>query len=1042
MMGASRILRRTAGAALVAALFAPWAVALNPALDISQYAHTSWKLDEGFFKGAVHSVAQTPDGFLWLGTEFGLVRFDGVKAVEWPIQGSLPAQQVRSLLAGRDGTLWIGTAKGLVSLKDASHKVVQYDELTGQTIFSLVEDRAGNIWVAGWSASKTTLCSIGKGGTQCHGEDGVLGSVVGGLYTDRKDNLWIGSGDGVWRWSPGPRKLYSLRGESGFDALAEDGNGALLFPQGGAIKRLVDGHVEVLSRLPGATREFHVRRMLRDRDGGLWVGTSGSGLAHIHQGRTEMFTRTEGLSGEDITAMFEDRDGNIWVSNFNGLDRFRDTPVTTYSQREGLSSVRIVSVLAAKDGSIWMRTLDGLNRMKNREVAVYREHDQSITPVSRPDRNTSAVNGFREQGAGSLYEDTKGRIWVSTLNAVGYMENERFVLVRGVPAGRIHSITSDRARRMWFAHQDRGLFRWEESGAVQETAWSALGQRGFADVLAADPLEGGLWIGFFGGALLYFQDGRVLRSYTSADGLADGRINDFRIEADGTLWIATEAGLSRLKNGRIVTLTTKQGLPCNRVHWSIEDDRHSIWLYTSCGLLRVSRSELDAAAAAIEKDQNATVRIRPEVFDTSDGLRARANAGGFSPHVTKSPDGKLWFFPLDCLSSIDPARLPLDSLPPPVHIEQLRADRITRRYTSDPKDRVILPPLVRDLEIEYSALNIAAPEKLRFRYMLEGRDHDWTDAGTRRQAFYNDLPPGNYHFRVSATNSNIWNETGAVLDFAVTPAYYQARWFQAMCFVSFIGVLGVLYEFRSRRAARQFKMRVEERVAERTRIARDLHDTLLQSFQGVLLKFSTMKYVMRSRPDEAEETLERIIDQARAAITEGRDAVQGMRSSTVVANDLARAISTFGKGLAADQSGQPCPEFGVQVEGKSRDLPPLVRDEVYHIACESLRNAFRHAQAKRIEVEIQYDRRLFRLRVVDNGQGIHPAVLSAGGRAGHHGLPGIHERATLAGGQLAVRSELGSGTEIELTIPASIAYAKFASGTPVDVSRKRNRITP
>jgi signal transduction histidine kinase/ligand-binding sensor domain-containing protein len=1003
---------------------------LNPALDISQYAHTSWKLDEGFFKGAVHSIAQTPDGFLWLGTEFGLVRFDGVKAVEWPIQGSLPSQQIRSLIAGRDGTLWMGTSRGLASLKDASHKVVQYDELIGQTIFSLEEDRAGNIWAAGWSASKTTLCSIGKGGTQCHGEDGIFGSVVGGLYADRKGNLWVGSGEGVWRWSAVPHKFYSLPGESGFDALAEDGDGALLFTQRGAIRRLVDGHVEVLSRLPAATREFHVRRMLRDRDGGLWVGTSGSGLVHIHQGRTEMFTRTEGLSGEDITAMFEDRDGNIWVGNFNGLDRFRDTPVTTYSQREGLSSARIVSVLAAKDGSIWMRTLDGLNRMKNREVAVYRERDQSITRVSSSDRNASAVNGFREQGAGSLYEDTKGRIWISTLDAVGYMENDRFVLVRGVPGGRVHSIASDRAGRMWFAHQDRGLVRWEEGGAVQETPWSTLGQQGFADALIGDPLGGGLWIGFFGSGLLYFQDGRVLRSYTAADGLADGRINDFRVEADGTLWIATEGGLSRLKNGRIVTLTTKQGLPCNRVHWSIEDDLHSIWLYTSCGLLRVSRSEVDALATAMEKNKNAALRMQPTVFDSSDGLRARANAGGFSPHVTKSSDGKLWFFPLDCLSSIDPARLPLDSLLPPVHIEQLQADRITHRYTSNPTDRLILPPLVRDLEIEYSALNIAAPEKLRFRYMLEGRDHDWTDAGTRRQAFYNDLLPGNYHFRVTATNSSTWNETGAVLDFAVTPAYYQTRWFQALCLVSFLGVLGMLYELRSRQVASQFKIRLEERVGERTRIARDLHDTLLQSFQGVLLKFGAITYLLENHP-EARNRLEGVCNEARKAIGEGRDAVQGLRSSTVIANDLARAIATLGEALAteppSDQAGQACPEFRVHVEGKSRNLPPLVRDEVYRIAAEALRNAFRHAQAKRIEVKIHYDQRRLRLRVRDDGKGIDAQVLDAGGRGGHHGMPGMQERAALAGGQLAVWSELGSGTEIEVTIPASIAYTKSVS---------------
>jgi signal transduction histidine kinase len=311
--------------------------------------------------------------------------------------------------------------------------------------------------------------------------------------------------------------------------------------------------------------------------------------------------------------------------------------------------------------------------------------------------------------------------------------------------------------------------------------------------------------------------------------------------------------------------------------------------------------------------------------------------------------------------------------------------------------------------------------------MLEGRDHDWTDAGTRRQAFYNDLRPGKYRFRATATNSGIWNETGAVLDFAVTPAYYQTRWFQAMCLVSFFGALGVVYEFRSRQVAHQFKMRLEERVNERTRIARELHDTLLQTFQGVLMKFGAIGYLLENHPD-ARKRLEGVCDEARKAIGEGRDVVQGLRSSTVITNDLARAIGMLGEALASepssDRAGETCPEFRMQVEGKSRDLPPIVRDEVYRIAGEALRNAFRHAQAKQIEVKIHYDQRRLRLRVRDDGKGIDPQLLNAGGRAGHHGMPGMQERATLAGGRLAIWSEVDSGTEIEVTIPASIAYAK------------------
>jgi signal transduction histidine kinase/ligand-binding sensor domain-containing protein len=1023
-MGPGRTLLRQGSAALLATLVAPWAFALNPSLDISQYVHTPWKVNEG----SVYSIAQTPDGYLWLGTEYGLLRFDGVRMVHWPIDDSLPSTQLRTLFAARDGSLWIGSSRGLASMAAGSLHLNKYPELSGQAIFGLDEDRAGNVWAEGWSATKAMVCSIGKGGVQCYGEDATVGAVTGGLYRDRKENIWVGVANGVWRWSPGPPNFYSLP-DTDLSTLAEDGDGALVFAFRGAIQRLVDGHVELVHSLPLATRQFRVRRILRDRDGGLWIGTAGGGLVHIHEGRSEVFTRTDGLSGDDVPTIFEDREGTIWVGTINGLDRFRDTPVTTYSERQGLSSARIVSVLAAKDGSIWMRTLDGVNRWKDRHVTVYRERNHVLFPVAARQESgrTLSESEFPEQGAGSIYQDPRGRLWVSTPGAVGYFENDQFVDVPAIPGGRVHSIVWDRSGTLWFAHQESGLIRWEDGKAVQQTPWSVFGDNGFADALAADPKDGGLWIGFFRGGLLYFKDGKILKSYTSANGLGEGRVNDFRLEADGTLWIATEGGLTRLRSGRLATLTTKNGLPCNRVHWSIEDDLHAVWLYTACGLLRISRSELDASVSAIERDKSAPVQIQPTVFDSGDGLRSRANAGGFSPHVSKSADGKLWFFPQDGLSSVDPARLAFDGSPPPVHIEQLRADRLIHIFTSDPKARFMLPPLVRDLEIEYTAIQTMVPEKVRFRYMLEGRDHEWTDAGARRQAFYNDLPPGNYRFRVSASATGVWNESGALLDFRIAPAYYQTRWFQVTCLTAFVITLAMLYQFRLRQVARHFRIRMEERVSERTRIARELHDTLLQSVQGVLLSLSAVELLIPNRPAEAAKTLERIIEQARDAVTEGRNAVQGLRSSTVLTNDLARAIRTLGEQLAADSTGGNGPEFRLAVEGTTRDLTPIVRDEIHKLASEALRNSFKHAHASCIEVDIHYDKRLFRLRVRDDGKGIDPQVLGEGRRAGHYGLPGMRERAKLVGGQLAIWSEPNSGTEIELTISARIAYAKSAN---------------
>src|SRR5262249_39199708 len=288
----------------------------------------------------------------------------------------------------------------------------------------------------------------------------------------------------------------------------------------------------------------------------------------------------------------------------------------------------------------------------------------------------------------------------------------------------------------------------------------------------------------------------------------------------------------------------------------------------------------------------------------------------------------------------------------------------------------------------------------------------WQDAGTRRQAFYSDLPPRNYRFRVMAcNNSGVWNETGAFLGFGVAPAYYQTTWFRLSCLAAFLALLGALYRLRVRQVTQRVRVQMEGRVAERERIARDLHDTLLQSFQGVLLKFSAVTYMLPGRPGEARETLERVIEQAREAVTEGRDAVQGLRSSTVISNDLAQAINTFAEGLAADPTCQKSCDFRLHVEGTSRDLAPLVGDEVYRLAREALRNAFRHSQAERIEVEILYERRGLRVRIRDNGKGIDPKILAEGGRTGHHGLPGMQERARLVGGKLAVWSELNSGTE-------------------------------
>jgi len=992
------------------------AFGLDPSLDINQYAHTSWKVRDGFTKGFIESIAQTPDGYLWLGTEFGLVRFDGVRAVPWQPLGNkhLPPGTIYALLVSRNGTLWIGATKGLASWKEGN--LTLFPQFDGEAIFTLLEDHEGTVWVgAGGPPHSGKVCAIRGSTVDCFGDGGRLGPGIVALHEDRKGNLWAGAKDGIWRWKPGPPKFYPLPGQlDGIQALAEDEDGALLVGWKGGIYRFKDGETEPYP-LPDISRRFQAKRILRDRNAGVWIATWNHGLLHVHQGRTDVFSATEGLSGDDVNALLEDAEGNVWISTIAGIDRFRNFAVPTLTAKQGLSRALVGAVLADKDGGVWLATYSGLNRWKQGQVTI---------PEMGSAKRDGKINGSLPS---SLFQDDAGRIWVSSTKELGYLEHGRFVSIKGIPAENILSITQDSAGNLWVINEAVGLIRTSPQNDVHETFWSDLGHDDNASVLAGDHSRGGLWVGFYRGGIVYFADGQIRASYTAADGLGTGRVSDFHFGDDGALWISTEGGLSRLQNNRLATMTSKNGLPCDAVHWAIEDDDRSMWLYTACGLVRIAHSELDAWAAAVDQRQDVTLPIRVTAFDSSDGVKSLSNPGHYHPQVAKATDGKLWFLPWDGVSVIDPHHLAFNKLPPPVHIEQVTADRKTywQNLSGDASSsHPRLPPLVRDLTIDYTALSFVAPEKVLFRYKLEGHDPDWQNVGARRQAFFNDLSPGNYRFRVSAcNNSGVWNEAGTFLDFSIAPAYYQTTWFRVSCVAAFLVLLWGLYRLRIQQLQHQFAIGLEARVNERTRIARDLHDTLLQSFHGLILRFQAATNLLPERPAEAKQRFESAIDQAAQAVTEGRDAVQGLRSSTVETNDLAMAISALGEELAADRTIADSALFRMAVEGTPRNLHPILRDEVYRIAGETLRNAFRHAQARQIEVEIHYDAQQFRLRVRDDGKGIDPGILGEHPRPGHFGLHGMRERAKIVGGQLDVWSELDSGTEVELSIPASRAYA-------------------
>lgn len=998
--GGSRQAKRVANVLGMVLAWCSGVFALNPSLDVNQYAHTKWKVSEGFCKGVIRSLAQTLDGYLWVGTDFGLYRFDGVRAVPWqpPAGEHLPGGPVTRLLGARDGTLWIGTLRGLASWN--AGKLTHHRELEGQRIEALLEDREGTIWAGGWVPSEGTLCSIKGGSTRCDGRDGRFGSGVTALYEDRQRNVWAGAMGSLWQWKPGPPKHYALSDPAQIMyALTGSDEGGILIARRNGITKLKNGKIEAYP-LPSEL-EFNPARLLRDRHGGLWIGAVvDKGLLHVHDGRTDLFTPSDGLSGGAVSSLLEDSEGSIWVATVDGLDRFREFAIPTISVQQGLSSRGVSSILAATDGSLWLGTSHGLNRWNKGQITIYRRRSTLAGRVVAPFGGSGAGrvglsgvtvreiidSGLPEDDVDLLFEDQGGQLWVGTFNGVAIFSSGRFFPVKSVPPGSMNSIAGDHEDNVWISHHE-GLFRLAQARVVQRIPWPSLGHREPATALVHDPVQGGLWLGFRDGGAAYFEKDRLRASYSGREGMGEGMVGSLYLDGDRALWVSTEGGLSRIKDGRVLTLTSQNGLPCSMVHWMIEDDAHSVWLYLACGIVRIPRSELDAWVSDPKR------KIGTTLFDSSEGVRSLGAYAGTEPVVAKTADGKVWFLPFGGVSVIDPHRLPYNALPPPVHIEQVVADG--RAYM--PANGLRLPPRVRDVSIDYTALSLVAPEKVHFKYMLEGQDPEWKEFINDRQAQYTNLRPRNYRFRVIAcNNSGVWNETGDTLEFSIAPAYYQTAWFYASCGAAFLAVIWGLYRLRLHQVAREFNAQLDGRVDERLRVARELHDTLLQTFHALMLKLEAARIIFgRIRGDELSDGLrafDAALDLGDKAIQEGREAIQGMRSSTEITNDLARALQAIANEFAPGSAAQ----FRVVVEGSSRDVHAILRDEVYGIAREAIRNAFWHAHARVIEARITYAKGLH-IRICDDGKGIDPAILKEG-RTGHYGLPGMRERASRIGG--------------------------------------------
>jgi ligand-binding sensor domain-containing protein/signal transduction histidine kinase len=766
----------------------------------------------------------------------------------------------------------------------------------------------------------------------------------------------------------------------------------------------------------------------------LWVGTD-TGLYH---GNSNGFRRVKlppFLGSVQVLSILRDRDSNIWVGTARGLLRINEKGISFSEESELRGDGGINVLFEDREGNLWIGGARGLGRIRDSAFVTY-----------------SSVNDPRFEHGGPTYVDQEGRIWFAPAQGGLYvLQNGRAQPVTSIPARDVVYSISGRADEVWVGRQRGGLtrLRFRNGSIAGQSYTEANGLAQNSAYAVYESRDGSVWAGMLNGGVSKFKDGHFT-TYTVTNGLASNTVSSILETLDGAMWFATPSGLSSFSNGQWRTYTTVEGLPSLEVNCLFEDSSGTLWSGTSAGLaffasnrfqiphespdvlrkqivgmaedksgrfwiatsdhvLRVPRDKLLSGVV-----QGADVRE----YGQADGLES---TGGVkrSRSVVSDSAGRIWFSLSRGLSVVNPSQITDNSAPALPHIEAVFADG----SPVDFRQPFRISTKQQKTTFRFVALSLANSERVRYRYRLDGFDHGWSDPVASREATYTNLGAASYRFRVIACNSDgLWDASEAAVGFEVEPTVWQTWWFRTSFAALILLLVWCVYLYRLHQLAKEFNIRLEERVGERTRVARELHDTLLQSFHGLLLRFQAATNLLPERPAEARKTLESAIDQAAQAITEGRDAVQGLRSSTVLASDFALTINTLGQELASGETNPNATEFHVEVEGTPQNLHPILRDEVYRIAGEAMRNAFKHAQAQRIEVEIRYDERQLRLRVRDDGKGIDANHLDGDGYAGHYGLRGMRERAKLMGGKLAVWSALDSGTEVELSIPASRVY--------------------
>ncbi len=998
---------------------------------LDQLHHTGWTFKEGA-PSEIHALAQTTDGYLWLGTASGLFRFDGLRFQKYqpPPGQDFQQRQVYSLFATPDGGLLVGYWFGGVSfLKDG--KVINYgkqDGLPSHAVLAFARDRNGTIWIA---AGRDGLARLeGSRWKKVEGDWGP-NEPANTVFVGHNGTVWVGTSTRIECLSAGAthfqivaKNLHTVmkfaEAPDGTVWMAETGRGVRPVPLPWRKNSAQNPEIVVGSQA-----------ITIDDQGSLWIASLGDGIIRapypehltpskleISDARLQVLTQRTDLTADYVTCVLQDREGNIWFGTHNGLDQLRQSAIVSLPLPGGSSARALVP---GKEGSLWVSSVgpNYLIRFRNDEVSSQRQ------PLYFD----------------SAYRDPRGFIWLAAPGTITQFEDENsrpggsnrsgiaYRYHSGVPAlcyqrnagecklvklrvldlpsasgaivnsqSRVSAMTSDESGRLWICTSS-GIFRLEESG------WTSLdslgGPQGTARLAFTDS-EGRIWFGFKNEIAMLKADKVTL--FSGSDGVRVGTVESIA-EEGARIWIGGEAGVQYFDESHFQSIESADGSALDGVFGIVADPRTGLWLATNQAIVFLARPELQRLNA----NQH---RVTLRTFGLLDGLAAALLRNLASPSSARTSDGRIWFATTNGLAWIDPNRIPNNTVPPAVVIESLVANG--RQY--DTFASLTLAPQTENLRIVYTATSLAIPERVQFRYKLDGQDKAWQEPGTRREAIYTNLNPGSYRFHVVACNNDgLWNDTGAAIAFTILPTWYQMGWFRTACVALTLFMLLLGYRLRLQEVARSVSARFDERLAERMLIARELHDTLLQTIQASKL-ISEHALELRDDPQQMSQAVEKLSGWLGQAVLEGRSALNSLRNSAQPTNDLMAAFEQ-----AAHEGIAPgLMEIDLEVVGQSREMHPIVRDEIYRIGCEAIHNAFLHSSASRLEIKLQYGRDLL-IQIRDDGIGM-PSDIASAGKPSHFGLTGMRERASRIKADLQIASSPRSGTSISLHVPGNVAF--------------------